>query len=313
MARRPSWHRPAGRHDRGPVSPLTGDGPAGLPIVTSVAGDMVEYRLQRQGHRTIVVFHGGHMRAGLALGEEVFTSAGFTVLTPSRPGYGRTPLTPATSVAQFTDTIAHLCRLQGVDKVAAVVGVSAGGRTALTMAARHPDLVERVILQSAVGFDPWPGQWTRLGGRIIFSAGVEAATWAALRTLLRLAPGTGLRLLMRELSVIPARQVVGGLSPEARAGLTELFRAMRSGRGFIADMDPVPDCAAAVTQPVLIIASRRDRSVPFTHAQSLATALPHAQLEESHADSHLIWFDADYPRTSARIGAFLTDRLDGQG
>ncbi|MGW3351801.1 alpha/beta fold hydrolase [Nonomuraea rubra] len=41
-------------------------------------------------------------------------------------------------------------------RVAAVVGVSAGGRTALTMAARHPHLVERVILQSSVGFCPGP-------------------------------------------------------------------------------------------------------------------------------------------------------------
>lgn len=311
MVRRTPWHRPAGRHDRGSVSPPPADGgPADLstPVVTSVAGDVVEYRLQRQGHDTIVVFHGGHMRAGLALGEEVFTSAGFTVLAPSRPGYGRTPLTPATSVARFTDTVAHLCRALGVDKVAAVVGISAGGRTALTMAARHPDLVKRVILQSAVGFDPWPDRLTRRGGRIIFGAGVEAATWAAVRTLLRLAPETGLRLLMRDLSVLPARQVVAGLSRQDRAGLTELFRAMRSGRGFVADMNPVPDCAAAVTQPVLIIASRRDRSVPFTHAQSLATAIPQAQLEESHADSHLIWFGADYPRTAAKIVTFLNDR-----
>ncbi|MEV0235059.1 alpha/beta hydrolase-fold protein [Nonomuraea sp. NPDC050786] len=30
----------------------------------------------------------------------------------------------------------------------AVVGISAGGRTTVTMAARHPELVERVILRS---------------------------------------------------------------------------------------------------------------------------------------------------------------------
>ena len=37
---------------------------------------------------TVVVFHGGHMRAGLPLGESALTAAGYTVLTPpgSRPG-----------------------------------------------------------------------------------------------------------------------------------------------------------------------------------------------------------------------------------
>jgi hypothetical protein len=51
----------------------------------------VEYRLERRGHATVILFHGGHMRAGLALGEEVFADADCTVLAPSRPGYGRTP------------------------------------------------------------------------------------------------------------------------------------------------------------------------------------------------------------------------------
>jgi hypothetical protein len=43
----------------------------------------------------VVIFHGGHVRAGLALGEEVFAEAGYTLLVPSRPGYGRTPLSLA--------------------------------------------------------------------------------------------------------------------------------------------------------------------------------------------------------------------------
>ena len=52
----------------------------------------VEYRLDRRGDAVVVVFHGGHVRAGLAVGEEVFAAAGCTILAPSRPGYGRTPL-----------------------------------------------------------------------------------------------------------------------------------------------------------------------------------------------------------------------------
>ncbi|MFD0853052.1 hypothetical protein ACFQ07_12505, partial [Actinomadura adrarensis] len=51
----------------------------------------VEYRLEERGPRTVLVLHGGHMRAGLPLGEETFAEAGHTILAPSRPGYGRTP------------------------------------------------------------------------------------------------------------------------------------------------------------------------------------------------------------------------------
>lgn len=56
-------------------------------IACLLAGQ-VEYRLDRRGDAVVVGFHGGHMRAGLALGEEVFAAAGCTALVPSRPGYG---------------------------------------------------------------------------------------------------------------------------------------------------------------------------------------------------------------------------------
>ncbi|MFI9561580.1 alpha/beta fold hydrolase [Nonomuraea endophytica] len=269
----------------------------------------VEYRLEGslegRDHRTVLVLHGGHLRAGLALGEEVFADAGFTVLVPSRPGYGRTPLSTGTTPAGFADATAQLCRSLGVERLAAVVGISAGGRTALMLAALHSHLVERVILQSAVAFLPWPDRLMRLGGRAVFNARTEAGTWAIMRSLIHLAPALGLRLLLRSLSALPARQVLAGLSPAERATLTTLFTLMRSGHGFVADMLPVPDCAAQVHQPALVIATRHDRSVPFAHAESLASLLPNAELVESRADSHMIWFGPDYPRIATKIRAFL--------
>lgn len=274
-------------------------------ILARVGARTVEYRMHGDGSGTVLVFHGGHMRAQLALGEDVFTDAGFTVLIPSRPGYGRTPLTTGATAADFTDTTARLCRDLGVDQVAAVVGISAGGRTALTMAARHPDLVQRVILQSPVGFLPWPDRRTRLGGRVLFHPAVEAVTWALLRTAIRFTPGPALRLLTRDLSLLPVGQVLAHLSAADRATLTDLYTSMRSGRGFVADMLPVADCTAHISQPTLIIATRNDRSVPFAHAQSLATAIPRAELVESRADSHMIWFAPDYPAIAAQIRAFL--------
>ncbi|MER5424468.1 hypothetical protein [Streptosporangium roseum] len=130
------------------------------------------------------------------------------------------------------------------------------------MAARHPHLVDRVILQSAVGFAPWPDRRTRLAGRLVFNSGVEAATWAAVRLLMRTAPQAGLRLLLRGLSTLPVRQVMAALSEHDQAELLALFGLMRSGRGFLNDMLAVPDCAGQVTQPALVIATRTDRSVP---------------------------------------------------
>jgi len=274
--------------------------------VTRLDAGPVEYRLERRGDHTVVVLHGGHVRAGLALGEDVFADAGYTVLAPSRPGYGRTPLTTGTSVRGFADVTRALCKHLGITKVAAVVGMSGGGPTAVTMAARHADLVDRLILQSAVGPLPWPDRRTRLGAHAIFAAATERAAWSAVRALIRLAPDAGLRMLLRDLSTLPARDVVAALPGEHRATLLALFTRMRSGRGFLNDLNPTPDSTGDVGQPTLVIATRNDGGVPFTHAQALTAAIQHAQLVESQADSHFIWLGPDWPTITETIRVFLT-------
>jgi pimeloyl-ACP methyl ester carboxylesterase len=72
------------------------------------AAGQVEYRLDRRGAAVVVVFHGGHVRR-LGVGEEAFAAAGCTLLAPSRPGYGRTPLSTGRSVEDYTDVVQALC------------------------------------------------------------------------------------------------------------------------------------------------------------------------------------------------------------
>lgn len=273
--------------------------------VVSLPGGQVEYRLDRRGDAFVVVFHGGHVRAGLALGEEVFAAAGYTVLAPSRPGYGRTPLAAGTSVEQYTDIVRALCAHLGIARVAAVVGISGGGPTAATMAARHGDLVERLILVSAVGWLPFPDRRTRLGAHIMFTAMTERATWAGVRAFARVAPNTCLRMMLGSLSTRPAGEVLAALSAADRAMLLALFAQMASGRGFLNDLRPTPDITARIDQPALVIATRSDRGVPFDHARSLAGTIRHAELVESRADSHFVWLGPDWPAIAERIRGFL--------
>lgn len=114
-------------------------------------------------------------------------------------------------------------------------------------------------------------------------------------------------MLLGSLTTLPARQVLAHLSPQERAAMVELFCLMRSGHGFLNDLRPAPDLTAEVRQPTLVIATRTDGGVPFAHAQSLAAAIPHAELVESRADSHLVWFGADWPEIAPKIRAFLAD------
>lgn len=266
----------------------------------------VEYRLDRRGPRTVLMLHGGHMRAELPLGEEVFADADVTILAPSRPGYGRTPLTTGTTPAGFADVLAELCGTLGLGPLAAVVGQSAGGPTAVALAARHPGVARRLILQSAVGLVPWPDRRTRVGGSVVFNRRIEAMTWTLIHAMTRRTPGLALRLLLPELTSRPVAELLADLSTAQRTWLLELFGQMRSGAGFRNDLRPNNGhLAAEVRVPTLVIATRSDGSVSYAHAESLAATIPDARLITSNAPSHMIWIGDDYPAIAAAITSFI--------
>lgn len=260
--------------------------------VAVLSSGPVEYRLERQTQRTVVVFHGGHMHAGVALGEKPFVEAGYSVLVPSRPGYGRTPIAAGPIPGEFADSVLDLVQHLGLGEVSAVVGISAGGRYAVPMAVRHPETVKRLILQSSVSALPWPDTRTRIAAKVVFNPITQGATWGATRLLFRLAPNRGLSMMLGELSTKPGRQVFDAIDVEQRAELIQIFGSMRSGRGFVNDLATSlsPEVVRSVSQPTLVMASRSDGSVPFEHAEQLTQLIPNAQLFVSEAPSHLLWY-----------------------
>lgn len=268
----------------------------------------VEHRSVPGPRGTVVVFHGGHMRAGLSLGDAALVAAGYAVVTPSRPGYGRTPLSAGPSPSAFADTTAALCSHLGVEEVLAVVGVSAGGPSAVAMAARHPSLVRSLVLQSARSSLPFPEGVTRLIARAAFRPGTESRTWGAVHELVRRAPEAGLRLMMSSLSTLPARRVVEDLSVREREELVDVFAGLRSGAGFAADMDQRvdPGLERRVTQPTLVVASHADGQVRWAHAEQLHRSIPHSTAWVSPSASHLIWYGSGGPPTDQRTQEFLT-------
>jgi pimeloyl-ACP methyl ester carboxylesterase len=138
--------------------------------VITIDGQAIEYRLERRGRHTVLILHGGHMSARCRFGEEIFVSAGYSVLVASRPGYGRTAVGAGPSAAEFAVRLASLCRMLGLSEVI-VVGISIGARSALTLAAFYPELVRRVILMCPTSFNLWPDSRGRRIAYAVFAPG----------------------------------------------------------------------------------------------------------------------------------------------
>jgi pimeloyl-ACP methyl ester carboxylesterase len=269
----------------------------------------VEYRLRGAGSRTVLVLHGGHLSATVPLGERDLLDLGLRILVVSRPGYGCTPVTTAGTRTGFGDVVAQLWQHLDIDSLAAVVGMSHGGPSAVALAAGHAELVERLVLESAVSGLPWPGRATRLGAYMAFNSWTAPLTWRLTHAMARQAPGVFLRTMLRALSTASGSRVLADLSPGDRGEVLALLRAMQVSDGFLHDLhDPVDaSLEARVRCPTLIIASHADGQVPPRHAEHLRRHILGATLFWSHAPSHLIWFGSSAHERTEQIAGFLAE------
>ena len=78
-----------------------------------------------------------------------FSSHGFGVIAPSRPGYGRTNIEIGKSYADQADCFAALLDHLKIDKVS-VYGISGGGPAAIQFAARYPKKCSVLLTECAV-------------------------------------------------------------------------------------------------------------------------------------------------------------------
>lgn len=105
----------------------------------------VEYASRGEGPVLLSVHGGGAggFDSGLIMCE-CFRKNGFRVISPSRPGYLRTPLERGASFEEQADLLAAFIDALGLNSVA-VAGASAGGPPGYLMAQRHPGRVKSLI------------------------------------------------------------------------------------------------------------------------------------------------------------------------
>lgn len=255
----------------------------------------MEVALRGNAERHVLLFPGGHCSATTPLGQDVYEELGYRVVTVSRPGYGATG-TDDLSAAQFIPAVADIAAELRITRFDAVVGVSFGGLQALHTAV-STDLAERLVLHSCA-----PSRLVfpdtardRAMARVVFNPRVERATWAATRAMVR--TDRGLRVVMGELSTLPAGEWFDEWSADEREQARATLLSMRSGRGFVLDVRQGRGSALserertqrAVSVPTLVTASRTDGGAAFAHALDFEATITGSTLVETNAPSHFAW------------------------
>ena len=274
-----------------------------MQIAQTKHGD-IECRFEGRGHKVALLLYGGHTNTNTHLGEDYFTENGHKVLIVSRPGYGNTPISTGPTPDSFADALSELFERLSIQQ-ALVVGISAGGRTAMRFAAKHPALVEKLILQSSISFAPWPDRPTRAAAYVGFNPFSEKYIWKLMRAFLKKNPRAAVKMMIANMTTLDPEMIVKSYTKQQMQELVQLFAQMGSGHGFIGDIRTTSNDATDVAVPTLIVHSKYDKSVPLAHPRLLAQQIPASQLYISEAESHMIWFSSHYTEIKKVMDEFL--------
>lgn len=243
--------------------------------------------------RPLLIIHGsggGHDQ-GMAWARPL-TQRGVRVIAMSRFGYLRTPR-PADASPE-AQAEAHVCLLDalGVDK-ATVMGVSAGGPSALQTAIRHPNRVSALVLVVPIAYKPGTvpssaPEVSDMKDKILLKLlGSDLLFWSALH-------GTR-NLLIRHVLATPPDQVAQANEPERQrvndladrilpvslraAGLRDDTRLGKSLGPYALEL---------IRAPTLVVSARDDGFGTFAAAQYTASRIAGAKFMGFENGGHLL-------------------------
>jgi pimeloyl-ACP methyl ester carboxylesterase len=262
----------------------------------------------------VLLIHGipGSWRQAMPLANDLADR--HTVVLPSRPGYGETPLATGRTPGEQAAAYAALLDTLGLDR-AAVVGISGGGPSAVAFAQEFAPRTTALALCCALA--PHLTVVER-GMRMMLR--IPPAVVGRLAALQRrrerralLDPATIDRRMASELTA--AEFALSKDDPRIRDDLIVFMHShldappgLRGLRNDLAQIDHElrhgPPATDNIVAPTLVLHGDADTVVPMSHAHHYVEAIPHASFEVYEGAGH-IFLLTHRSRFTARLRDFL--------
>ncbi len=239
---------------------------------------------------TVLIVHGGHGSCRADYKYDQLLKKGFSVLIPTRPGYKGTPIESGKTAEETADLFSELLKDLNIKKVF-LIGNSAGGPTALEFAKRYPNIVQKLVLEAAV-VKPWFHKLTYqyYGAKVIFNPKRQRKFWGNLAIQLK---QNEKKTLLQNIKLFTKLKPEYVLNRMTKGDIQYLKKYMvtenDSGTGFIYDVEHRAKDIQKITCPTLIIHSKNDGSVPFSHAEYANRKILNSKLFVAPTDSHFIY------------------------
>ncbi len=241
-------------------------------MLAKVNGIQIAYTDEREGLPLLFV-HGFPLSRGVWSHQVEAFKSRHRVIAPDLRGFGESHASVGpVSMSQYADDISVLVQQLGVGPVI-LTGHSMGGYIALAFAKDHPGLLRGLVL---VG--------TKAGQDSVEGANARRATAEAVRT-------TGTSVVVDGMA---AKMLSASSTDESMAASVRALMASASPEGVMSallGMAERPDAGAwlrGIRVPTLVIVGSDDTVIPPLESETLAKAIPEAQLIVIPHAGHLV-------------------------
>jgi pimeloyl-ACP methyl ester carboxylesterase len=289
--------------------PPSDQGTGEVRDVRSTPVGPIEYTLK--GHGPVILrLTGMSEDCESSMGSDALLAAGFSTLTPSRPGYGKTPSSVGRTAPEAADAMVALLDTLGIATVD-VIAISGGGATAIHLAARHPERVRKLVLEEAVSryqkeIDP-----ERFETQKKFYGSGYGFTCFMLKVIATVSPKAMARQTMVLFGTHDPDEAVKEMSRKDIEAIQRFYLAQEASwaSGASNDMEHRTGDAVlnSIEAPTLIVHSREDKAVSFSAAEYSHANIPASELWQAPSWSHFIFVGHGAGEVNRKVVEFLKD------